>query len=101
MKLFWTLEARADRRAIYDYIEADDPRVALELDDLIASRAVQLETHAMMGRAGRLSGTRELVVHRNYILIYDLAGDAVRILRILHAAQQWPAKLVQTSPPSR
>lgn len=46
--------------------------------------------HPGLGRPGRLQGTRELVAHRNYILIYDVAGDLVRVLRILHAARQWP-----------
>jgi plasmid stabilization system protein ParE len=31
-----------------------------------------------------------LAAHRNYILVYDLAGDLVRILRVLHAARRWP-----------
>lgn len=36
---------------------------------------------------------RELIVHRNYILIYDTQGqDWVRVLRVLHAARQWPAR---------
>ena len=34
--------------------------------------------------------TRELVAHQNYILVYDTAGDLVRVLRVLHAARQWP-----------
>nr|WP_308937255.1 type II toxin-antitoxin system RelE/ParE family toxin [Duganella sp. 1411] len=35
-------------------------------------------------------GTRELVVHRHYALIYKVVGDQVYILRILHTARQWP-----------
>lgn len=40
-----------------------------------------------IGGPGRVQGTRELVAHRNYILIYDIAGDLVRILRVLHATR--------------
>ena len=47
------------------------------------------------GPTWRVSGTRELVVHRNYLLVYDLTGDMVRVIRILHAAQQWPPSNVQ------
>ena len=44
----------------------------------------------MLGRLGRVEHTRELVAHRSYVLVYDLAGDIVRVLRVLHTAQQWP-----------
>ena len=36
MKLYWTLEAIADRDAIFDYIEADNPAAALALDELFS-----------------------------------------------------------------
>jgi plasmid stabilization system protein ParE len=35
-------------------------------------------------------GTRELVVHPNDLLVYDVADERVRVLRVLHAAMQWP-----------
>lgn len=38
MKLFWTPEALQDRDAIYDYIEVDNPRAALALDELFQRR---------------------------------------------------------------
>jgi plasmid stabilization system protein ParE len=44
-----------------------------------------------MGRPGRAPGTREWVAHANYILVHDLTADQVRVLRVLHAARQWPA----------
>jgi toxin ParE1/3/4 len=90
VKLAWTPQALADRRAIYDYIEADNPRAALALDQLITKKAGRLINHPKMGRPGRVENTRELVAHRSYILVYDIAGDTVRVLRVLHTAQQWP-----------
>lgn len=90
MKLSWTAEAIADRIDIYDYIEADNPAAALALDELFSKAAERLQHHPMIGRVGRADRTRELVVHENYILVYDIAEDGVRILRVLHAARQWP-----------
>ena len=90
MQLFWTPEATQDRDEIYDYIEADNPAAALALDELFSEKAGRLVDHPGLGRPGRVAGTRELVAHRNYILVYDLAGDLVRVLRGLHAARQWP-----------
>ena len=89
MRLIWTGPAR-DRRAIREYIAADNPRAALALDELIAAKAGRLVRHPQLGRPGRIENTRELVVHRNYILVYDVAGDVVRVLHLLHAARQWP-----------
>ena len=90
MRLFWTPDAVDDRRAIYDYVEADNPRAALTLDELFSDRVLHLIDHPGLGRVGRITGTRELVVHKNYILIYDTTAEQVRILRVLHAARQWP-----------
>ena len=89
MKLSWTPEAIADRDAIFDYIEADNPAAALALDELFSEKAERLTDHPKLGRVGRVEGTRELVVHENYILVYDIVGDLARILRVLHAARQW------------
>lgn len=93
MRLFWTPEAVKDRTDIYDYIEADNPAAALALDELFSEKANRLVDHPGLGRVGRVVGTRELVAHRNYILIYDVAGDLVRVLRVLHAARRWPPSL--------
>ena len=90
MKLYWTAEAVADRADIYDYIEADNPVAAIVLDELFSRTAERLQSHPMLGREGCVDGTRELVAHENYILVYDIAGDEVRILRVLHAARKWP-----------
>lgn len=90
MKLFWTPEAVEDRRAIYDYIEADKPSAALALDESFSGKADLLIEHPGLGRPGRVVGTRELVAHPNYLLIYDTVGDLIRVLRVIHAARQWP-----------
>ena len=89
-ELFWTQEAIQDRDAIYDYIEADNPVAALALDELFEEKAGRLLDHPGMGRLGREAGTRELVAHKNYILVYDATTHLVRVLRVLHAARQLP-----------
>lgn len=90
MELRWTPEAIQDREEIYDYIEADNPAAALALDELFAEKAGRLVDHPGLGRPGRVPGTHELVAHQNYILVYDVEGDLVRVLRVLHAARLWP-----------
>jgi addiction module RelE/StbE family toxin len=90
MALFWTPEATRDRGDIYDYIEADNPAAAMALDELFRDQAARLVGHPELGRPGRMAGTRELVAHPNYLLIYAVAGGQVRVLRVLHAARRWP-----------
>lgn len=92
MRLFWTRHAHADRKKIREYIVQHAPAAALALDELFSEKASLLLDHPNLGRTGRVPGTRELVAHRNYILVYDLSGDAVRVLRLLHAARQWPPR---------
>lgn len=90
MRIQWAPEADVDRQNIAEYIALENPLAALALDELLQEKVTHLADHPGMGRPGRISGTRELVVHQNYILVYQFAGDAVLILRVLHAAQLWP-----------
>jgi len=90
VKLVWTRLAAADRREIREYIAQDNPTAALALDELFSEKAGRLADHSKLGRPGRVVGTRELVAHQNYILVYDVVGDLLRVLRVLHAARQWP-----------
>lgn len=91
MKLVWSALARDDRRAIFAYIEADNPRAAVEIDLRLEDAVKRLEDYPNIGRLGRVDGTRELVVAGTpYIIPYQLFDDRVRLLRVLHGAQLWP-----------
>lgn len=82
-----------DHPGLDNYIEADNPVAALALDELFEEKAGRLVDHPGMGRPGREAGTRELVAHKKYILVYDVTADLVRVLRVLlHAARQWPSR---------
>jgi addiction module RelE/StbE family toxin len=90
VKLVWTRAAHTDRKRIREYIARDNPAAALSLDKRISGKATTLTDHPGMGRPGRVAGTRELIVHPNYIVVYDVTTEAIRVLRVLHAAQQRP-----------
>lgn len=86
----WRETARADLLAIVDYISDDNPDAAQRLKDEIEAKAAKLAERPKLYRMGRVPGTREMVVRSNYIVIYAETPAAVTILRVLHAAQQWP-----------
>ena len=94
MRLTWSAFALADRDGIFDYIEAENPAAAVAIDARIVAAARRLLDFPESGRPGRVSGTRELVVTGTpYIAAYTVAAEAIRILRVLHGAQQWPDDL--------
>ncbi|WP_034384359.1 type II toxin-antitoxin system mRNA interferase toxin, RelE/StbE family [Comamonas thiooxydans] len=92
LALYWNPRAYEDRGAIMDYIAQDNPVAALELDELIEQKAEALPANPTLYRPGRVQGTREVVVTKNYVMVYRVLEARVEILRVLHARQQWPAK---------
>ena len=91
MKIRWTRRATVALTAIRSHIATDDPVAAQALWLRVRSYIdTKLAEHPMMGRPGRVEGTRESVVHRNYILVYRVTGDAIEIVTVRHTAQDWP-----------
>lgn len=90
MKVVWTSDAEADRRAIWDYLQARDPHAALRLDRLFSEAAERLADFPYIGHLGEITGTHELTPHRSYRLVYEVADDTVSILVLIHTARQWP-----------
>ncbi len=91
MKLEWSEAARSDRLHIYDYIDARNPRAAIAVDERIREALGHLLQFPMSGRTGRVEGTRELVIDQTpYIAAYQVSDRTVRVLRLLHGAQEWP-----------
>lgn len=88
--LEWRQAARTDLLAIVDYISDDNPDAAQRLKDEIEEKVSKLPDRPKVYRPGRVAGTREMVIRPNYIVVYAEDDRAVVILRVLHAAQQWP-----------
>lgn len=88
--LEWHPIAKADLLAIVDYISDDNPDAAQRLKDDIEAKVASLPDHPKLYRAGRVEGTREMVVRSNYVVVYTEDAKAVTVLRVLHGARQWP-----------
>lgn len=94
MRLTWSALAIADRLAIFDFIEQENPAAAVPIDTKIELGIRQLLQFPEIGRIGRVTGTRELVITGTpYIAAYTVLPDRIRVLRILHGAQVWPDAL--------
>lgn len=94
MKLEWSPFAIEDRTAIFAFLETDNPRAAVRVDEAIRTQTRRLLQFPESGRPGRIAGTRELVVSGlPYVMAYLTFVDTARMLRVLHGSQQWPEEL--------
>ena len=87
MKLIWTRRATADLLRICERIAEDKPlaaeNFALELQEKLA----HLQRFPLLGRTGVYEDTRELVVHKNYLVTYRLRADEIQLLQVWHVAR--------------
>jgi toxin ParE1/3/4 len=91
MRVTWTRAALADLRSLRAYIAEERPRAARTIAKRIQTVVADLSDYPRMGKAGRIPKTREIVVPRTpFIMVYRVQQQMVEILRVLHAAQDWP-----------
>ena len=94
MKIKWTKKALQNLEAEAEYIAKDKPAAARKMVARIKKAVTLLAEQPSAGRAGRVSGTRELIVPNTpYIIPYRIKEGRVEILRIFHASRQWPENL--------
>ena len=93
MAVIWSEAAVQDLQDIFDYVAEDSPQNALLVDSRICEQTDELVRFPALGRPGQFEGTRELIIQRTpYIAIYRVEeDDTLRVVRILHAAQEWPS----------
>jgi toxin ParE1/3/4 len=97
LPVFFTALAEEDLDQIEDYLSAQDPATAARVRAAIVQQSLQLGNTPEKGTA--LKGPRskqEIGVrlwpvsrYRNYLVLYRVEPERVRVLRILHAAQDW------------
>ena len=91
MEVGWLERALSDLDKIQDYIEADNPAAAQAICRRIDTKVRLLGEQPSLGRAGRVPGTRELVISGTpYIAAYKVIDERVVVVAVLHGARQWP-----------
>lgn len=88
MTVIWREDARDDITRIIRYIAGENPAAARQVARELILAGDSLAVFPRRGRRGRIPGTRELVVVRPYIVVYEVTEDgSVFILRVWHGAQ--------------
>lgn len=91
MQVRWLNRALQNLEAEATYIAQDNPKAAREFVQHILDSVQQLSHHPQIGRAGRVFGTRELIItHYPYIVPYRIKNETVEVLRVFHTSRQWP-----------
>jgi len=85
----WLRAALDNLNAVAEYISRDNPVAAARTVAAIVNAVEDLKQFPALGRPGRVSGTRELVVLGTpYIVPYRVRGNVVQLIRVFHAARK-------------
>ncbi len=91
MKVKWVRLALNDLNEAAEFIAQDNPESASRVLKRIWEAVQMLADHPHAGRAGRVPGTRELVIAGTpFIIPYRVVENTVQILRVLHGKREWP-----------
>ena len=90
MQLVWKPMALEDRERIFDWLSAQNVQAAIALDDEFDLFSERVCIDPLIYRESRVAGLREAVIWPNYIMIYQIQGVELHIVRIIHHAQRWP-----------
>lgn len=94
MRVIWSERALSDLSAIEAYIARDNPAAASGVKQRVMAEVRNLDGLPLMGRPGRVHGTRELVITRlPYIVAYRVTEDHGTIIAVIHGTRKWPESL--------
>jgi toxin ParE1/3/4 len=94
LSVVWTETADEDLAVITDFIGRRNLIAAEGLWWKIRESVVHLPEHPhLYAISERMPGCRQIVVHPNYLVIYKVGLQDIKVLRVLHARQQYPNPL--------
>lgn len=94
MTVVWSPRAIGHLVDLRAYIARERPDAAVRTAMTLLSAVDRLAALPNLGRPGRVSGTRELVVPgTRYVIPYRLRGERLEIIAVFHGRQRWPERL--------
>jgi len=90
LPVLWRASARDQLASIIRFIANESPPAARRLRKLIEESVLPAAEHPYLYRPGRIPGTREIVAHPNYIVVYQVTADRIEVVTVLHARQEYP-----------
>jgi toxin ParE1/3/4 len=94
LRVRWLKRALLDLDEAEAFIAQDNPSAASGIVEKIVNAATLLKDQPGLGRAGRVPGSKELVVPGTpYIVPYRVKDDTIQVLRVYHTSRKWPDRL--------
>ena len=94
MTVVWSPRAIGHLAGLRAYIAREDPGAAVRTAATLLAAVDRLAELPNLGRPGRVSGTRELVVPgTRYVIPYRVRGERLEIIAVFHGRQRWPKRL--------
>lgn len=94
MTIVWSPRAIQHLAHLRAYLARDNPRAASRVAGALLEAVERLAALPHLGRPGRVTGTRELVVPGTpYVIPYRLRGDRLEVIAVFHVRQKWPRQL--------
>lgn len=94
MTVVWSPRAIGHLADLRAYIARDNPDAAARTALTLLTAVERLAKLASLGRPGRVSGARELVVPGTpYVIPYRVQGERLEIIAVFHERQRWPRRL--------
>lgn len=90
MLVEWLSQALDALEEIAGYLAERNPYAAEHIQTAIEATVEALPQHPYIHRPGRVPGTREAVVHPNYLVVYRVGTQRISIVDVLHARQEYP-----------
>ena len=94
MTVVWSPRAIGHLSALRAYIARENPDSAARTARTLLAAVDRLAALPNLGRPGRVSGTRELVVPgTRYVIPYRVRSERLEIIAAFHGRQRWPKRL--------
>lgn len=91
MQVKWLRTALSNLEHEANYIASENPAAVRKLVKTLFESVNLLAEQPHLGRAGRVSGTREwLVPGTHYVIPYRVKNNQVEILRVFHQSRKMP-----------
>jgi toxin ParE1/3/4 len=90
----WSPRAIGHLAELRASIARENPDAAARTAATLLAAVDRLKELPNLGRPGRVSGTRELVVPgTRFVVPYRVRGERLEIIAVFHGRQRWPKRL--------